>query len=297
MFFVVGSARSGTTLLRLILNTHGGIAVPPESRFIVELHPEDDHEVEVEPLLAALAAHKRFQAWDLPIDSARAELEGRRAASYAEVMEAAYKAYAGARSKTAWGDKTPRYIEHIPLLAHLWPASRFIHLVRDGRNVALSYAEVPFGPNNVAHAGELWKRRVTAGLTAGRALGAGRYLEVSYEQLVADPRSQVADICDFIGLGFESEMLDYRERSRDEVLPRAAQYNPRLTEGPLAEARSWQEQMPESSVEIFEAVAGDLLSDLGYPRRYPNPSPRARAAAAFGRLRMLIPRRQRSSKS
>lgn len=296
MFFVVGSARSGTTLLRLILNAHSEIAVPPESRFIVELHPEEDHEVEVEPVLAALAAHKRFQAWDLPIDSVRAELVGRRVASYADVMEAAYKAYAGARSKTAWGDKTPRYIEHIPLLARLWPASHFIHLVRDGRNVALSYAELPFGPNNVAHAGALWKRRVTAGLTAGRALSAGRYLEVSYEQLVADPRSQVAAICGFIGMRFEPEMLDYGEKSRDEVLSRAAHYNPRLTEGPLAEARAWQEQMPASSVESFEAVAGDLLSDLGYPRRYPNPSPRARAGAAYARLRMLIPRRQRSSK-
>ena len=75
MFFIVGSARSGTTLLRTMLNAHPHVAVPPESRFIVELYRDD--EVSVDSFLSSLAAHTRFEAWELPIESVRGQLEGR----------------------------------------------------------------------------------------------------------------------------------------------------------------------------------------------------------------------------
>jgi hypothetical protein len=79
-------------------------------------------------------------------------------------------------------------------------------------------------------------------------------------------------------------MLEYHRLSREEVLGRAARYNPRVTEKPIAEVRSWAEQMPAREIEVFEAVAGDVLSQLGYPRRYPKPRPWARAVGQVGRL-------------
>lgn len=141
-FFIVGSARSGTTLVRMILNSHPGVAVPPESRFIVELW-RGEKAVDVGETLAALAAHPRFQLWSLPIEKVREQLGPTARAPYAEIMTAAYTAYAKSRGKTRWGDKTPRYVQHIPLLAELFPDARFVHIIRDGRNVALSYADVP----------------------------------------------------------------------------------------------------------------------------------------------------------
>jgi hypothetical protein len=283
MFFIVGSARSGTTLMRIVLNAHSEIAVPPESRFVVELYDGTD-DVPVDPTLDAIAAHPRFKTWDLSIDAVRERLGGRSRAGYGEVMTAAYRAYAEARGKSRWGDKTPRYIERIPLLAKLFPEARFIQIVRDGRNVALSYADVPFGPKTVARAAALWANRVSTGMAAGRALGPRRYVEVLYEEFVTDPEPQLQAICDFIEAPFEPEMLEYHHRSREEVLGRAARYNPRVTEKPIAEVRSWAEQMPARQVEVFEAVAGDVLSQLGYPRRYPNPRPWARAAGQVGRI-------------
>jgi hypothetical protein len=283
MFFIVGSARSGTTLLRIVLNAHSDIAVPPESRFVVELYDGSDT-VSVEDTLRALEVHPRFATWGLSIASVRDQLGDRTRAPYGDVMTAAYRAYATARGKSRWGDKTPRYIEQIPLLAKLFGDARFVHIVRDGRNVALSYADVPFGPKTVARAAALWAGRVSAGMAAGRALGRDRYLEVFYEEFVSDPEPQLKAICDFIQAPFEPQMLDYRDRSREEVLGRAARYNPRVTEAPIAEVRSWAEQMPELQIEIFEAVAGDVLSELGYPRRYPHPRSWTRLAGQLGRL-------------
>ena len=265
-----------------MLNAHRDVAVPPESRFVVELWTGAEL-VRARELLPKLAAHPRFQAWDLPIEMVEHELNGLDEVPYATALEAPYRAYARVNGKPRWGDKTPRYVEHIPLLARLWPEARFVHLVRDGRNVALSYADVPFGPKTVVRAADLWAGRVRMGLVAGRALGGERYLEIRYEDLVDDAEGEAKDLCDFLGLDFDSGMLDYTERARGAVLPRAKKYNPHVAERPISKVRSWEESMPPAHVEVFEAVAGDVLSELGYERRHPRPGRRARVLAAAGK--------------
>jgi hypothetical protein len=292
-FFIVGSARSGTTLLRLMLNSHRAVAIPPESRFITQLWTGRD-EVEIDELMAKLDGNKRFQTWDLPIAAVKRELDGRSYARYAEVMEAAYCAYARAQGKRRWGDKTPRYVMHIPFLASLWPDARFIHLIRDGRNVALSYADVPFGPKNVAMAAKLWSDRVQVGLRDGRALGGKRYLEINYEDLVEDPEGETKDLCEFLHLDFDPGMLNYPEEAAGAALPRAKLFNPHVTQPPKPQLRSWEESMPDDHVEIFEVVAGDVLSELGYGRRFPAPSPVARAKAYLGSRGLPVGRLSRS---
>lgn len=289
-FFIVGSARSGTTLLRLMLNAHSEVAVPPESRFITELWT-GSNTVQVDAFLRALDAHPRFHTWDLPISAVRDEFEEVSESSYAEAIAAAFRAYARVQGKNRWGDKTPRYVEHIPFLSTLWDDARFIHLIRDGRDVALSYADVPFGPKTVGRAASLWARRVKAGCDKGRALPAGRYIEVNYEDVVDDVASEIKDICDFLDLDFDPGMLEYTERARGSVLPRASMYNPNVVKPP-SKTRSWRESMEERMVEAFEAVAGDVLSELGYERRYDEPGLSARivgrlgdAGLPFGRLK------------
>ncbi|MFN2489861.1 MAG: sulfotransferase [Actinomycetota bacterium] len=298
-FFIVGSARSGTTMLRLMLNAHPEVAVPPESRFIVELWHHRNL-VRVDSFLDELGAHKQFRAWNLGTEAVRRELPGTPTVAYSEAVDAPYKAYARERSKPSWGDKTPRYIEHIPFLAERFPEARFIHVVRDGRNVALSYADVPFGPKTVARAAELWARRVRLGLEAGRSLAPDRLLELRYEEMVADEDALTAaakTICAFLGIGFDDALLNYGELSRPELLDKAKDLNPLVMEGPVAKTRSWQEQMAPHHVEVFELVAGDTLSELGYPRMFPEPGVRAHVVAALGRKRIPVGRLKRAQRA
>lgn len=282
-FFVVGSARSGTTLLRMILNAHPLVAVPPESRFVVELY-EGREVVDAEPVLQALARHPRFRLWGLGIEEVRRSLPPERPLPYSRVMEAAYNAYAEAQGKSRWGDKTPRYVEHMDLLGRLWPRARFVHLVRDGRNVALSYADVPFGPKTVGGAARLWAGRVADGIAAGAALGGERYLQMRYEDLVEEPQARVKQLCDFLDIPFDEAMLSYGEQARSDVLDRARDYNPHVVRPPIRRVRSWEELMPDDQVEAFEAVAGDVLAELGYPRRFERPGQGARLRARMGVL-------------
>ena len=292
MFFIVGSARSGTTLLRLILSAHPEISVPPESRFITELYRTD--EVQVDTFLQELQGHKRFQVWELPVELVKAELNGRTTAPYREAVEAVYRAYSKTRGKTRFGDKTPRYIEHIPLLARLFPDSKFIHQIRDGRNVALSYADVPFGPKTVGKAAALWGLRVAMGLRDGRALGPDRYHEIRYEDFVKNAPEHTKKLCEFLDIEFTEQMLDHAEQSRSDILPRAHLYNPNVSKPPTKNVRSWENQMPPKQIEMFEAVAGDILDATEYPRRYPQPSLSARMAGELSRLGLPIGRLESS---
>jgi hypothetical protein len=287
IFFIVGSARSGTTLLRMVLNAHPDVAVPPESRFVVELYHSD--QVRVDEFLAQLDAHSHWTMWDTPIDEVRAQLAGLETVPYSEAIEAAFAAFAQHRNKKRYGDKTPRYVENIPLLARLWPEAKFVHLVRDGREVALSYADVPFGPTTVAKAAALWKERVGIGMKEGRPLGPHRYAELRYERLLEHPQEEVEGLCRFLELDFDPAMLEYSERSRSEVLNRAKLYNPHVTKS-IMKTRSWDEQMPKNQVEVFEAIAGDTLSELGYPRLFPRPRLGARLSAIAGRAGLPVGR-------
>lgn len=294
-FFIVGSARSGTTLLRVILNAHPEVTVPPESRFVTELWREQD-EVDVTRFLTALDEHRQFRSWNLPLDDVRAHLGDATRVPYVTAVEAVYAAYAARAGKSRWGDKTPRYVEQIPLLNRLFPECRFVHLVRDGRDVALSYASVPFGPKTVAKAAALWARRVRLGMDRGRPLGPSRYIELRYEDLVDEPETTVTSLCAFLGIAFVPEMMEYTENAEEFVFEKAKTYNPKVLQKPTKNSR-WATEMPPSHVAVFEAVAGDVLAALGYPRRVPTPGVAARAAASLGLIGLPVGRLKQVEKT
>jgi hypothetical protein len=185
----------------------------------------------------------------------------------------------------------PAYVLRIPFLGGMFPEARFVHIIRDGRDVALSAAAIPGARTDPVSLAIDWRERVDAGRRAGRALGDGRYHEVRYEQLVAEPEAPIARVCSFLDLPFEPAMLSFFER-HDEV-PAKLRDNPRharLAEPLSAGTRSWKTAMAPADLARFEAVAGDLLTDLGYDLAVPDPPARARAAAAWGRLRWQLDR-------
>ncbi len=271
----------------MMLNAHPEVVVPPESRFIVELWPGEDA-FDRDAFLAALAEHPRFRVWEL--DLALVEEATKLASTYRDAIEGVYRAYATAHGKTVWGDKTPRYVESMPLLSSLWPDARFIHLVRDGRNVALSYGNLPFGPKTLAKAAELWAERVTTGMDEGVRLGPERYLELRYEDLVDDPDAGARSLCSAIGVDFDPQMLNYAEHSKDQVLSRAAKYNPNVTSAPVASSDTWHTRFSRTQLEIFEQIAGEVLERCGYERATSGASLSARVRAGLGRAGLPVDR-------
>jgi hypothetical protein len=292
--FIVGSPRSGTTLLRAMLDSHPDLAIPPESYFIVSLARLED-EFDLDRFREALLDHERFRLWELDDAEVFAALDQASPISYSDAIRALYRLYASDRGKPRYGDKTPRYSIDIPLLARLFPESRFIHIIRDGRDVSLSLMDVRLGQGHMREAARLWRSRVSEGRRAGGRLGATRYQEVRYEDLIDDPEASLRRLSSFIDLPFDPGMLAYYSRVQE--MPNAGvgiRYRPghqtHVGEPPRKGLRDWRTQMGSRDLAIFEADAGDLLDELGYERGLRHipigTSVRARSAGALADLRV-----------
>jgi len=173
-FFIVGCGRSGTTMLRMAFDAHPDVAMPMESHFIDQLAERWDAfapggRLDHDVLFRALNRHLRRMQIDE--GEARTRVAALVNPGVTEVVDAIFRVYADANGKTRWADKTQGYVVTMPLLADLWPRARFVHLIRDGRDVALSYLDQVFGPKSVPAAAQLWRRRVSIGRKNGGALG------------------------------------------------------------------------------------------------------------------------------
>ena len=272
--FFVGSGRSGTTLLRAIFDSHPQLAIPDEVSFVIRFARPHyavrygwPRRFDADACLALILGNAAFQRWDLPDDDVRAAVRAARPADFPDLIRVLYRLWAAREGKPRYADKTPFHVLQIPRLARMFPEARFVHIIRDGRDVALSYLGVEWGPRTVDEAAVEWRRRVRKGRRAGRRLGPQRYREVRYEQLVTEPDQVVQQLCAFLDLPWDAALLQYHERA-DEVIrtTRFPAAHQSLLLPPTPGLRDWRRQMAPADVARFEAVAGGLLDELGYER-------------------------------
>jgi hypothetical protein len=217
--------------------------------------------------------------------------------SYASFITGVFDLYGKAQGKAIVGNKTPDSVRKINTLHTLWPKARFVHMIRDGRDVALSFMNwskvLQKKPGNfptwkedpVSTAALWWELNVRSGLEAARWLGPELYYEIRYESLICNPPKECAALCDFLGLPYDDVMLRFHESRNGDGNggDRAADpaWRP-ITPG----LRNWRSQMSAENIERFEAVVGALLDELGYPRAVPYPRPEAVEQAS--RIRGLL---------
>ena len=277
---VLGVRRSGTTLLRVMLDRNPALAVPDESYFVPQLARRHRGQPDLAAFLDDLRRLPTLVEWELPPDAVAARLhEGM---TTGEAIAAVFEAYAAARGKPRWGDKTPLYMQYLPLLERLFPRALHVHLIRDGRDAATSFLAVPEGimtagwghPREAAGFACQWATEVRAARALGEQVGCERYLEVRYEALVADPEAELRQICAFAGLEFDETMLGYVGQTDSA----RKQHQQRLDEPPRVGVRNWRTEMSAVDVAAFEAVAGDLLHELGYEVSARGSDPRRLAA-------------------
>jgi hypothetical protein len=301
--FVVGCARSGTTLARAMLDAHPMLAVPGESYFPVWLarrraRYEEGGAFRGDRYVADLLDSEWFRRWELPESEVRAALDDVAVRTFPDAVRATYHAYARRHAKPRYADKTPSFVLYVEQLAALFPESCFIHVVRDGRDTALSLLDVDWGPTRFDQAALHWKHHVASGRRAGRALAPDRYLEVRYEDLTDDPGAVARRLCEFIDVPFAPDMLRYFERADRLIstLPDPKDHA-NLTRRP-ERVRSWREALDDRQVALFTALAGRELAAFGYD--VPDGSRTSAAVATralAARARRQATRRTRQAKS
>lgn len=280
--FIVGVPRSGTTLLRLMLDAHPDLAIPPETVFIhlaaeACKHASDPRQA----FLETVTSHRRWKPLHIEDDLLSQRVAAIEPFDLGEALRALYGLYAERFGKPRWGDKTPHYLRRMTLIQKLLPEARFIHIIRDGRDVALSVKDLWFGANSVEEAARQWRLGIEKARRQSGKLP--HYLEIRYEDLVLDTETTLRRICDFVDLPWSPSMLDYHktagerlsEMGRDVTAPKGETKKPgkernailfSLANKPPQQERigRWRQEMTAMDRERFEKEAGEMLRGMGY---------------------------------
>lgn len=247
--FIVGCQRSGTTLLRLMLDSHSRLSCGPETRFLADM----------ERIVSA--------------DWVRLKLYGLDQREWceriAEFFGGIQHDYAVSRGKQRWADKTPLYAMHMYFIARLFPEAQFVHVVRDGRDVAVSHRK-RFGYRSCVKSALKWPRYISTARSSGAKLGPERYFEVRYEALVSDPEPTLRGLLAFLGEPWEPQILDFDKKPHDVAGEYQAQLSSRRASANTRDAvyrsriGSYRRELDPFVKTLIWLTSRSTLQQLGY---------------------------------
>ncbi|KON29265.1 hypothetical protein AC482_06950 [miscellaneous Crenarchaeota group-15 archaeon DG-45] len=258
---VGGCARSGTTLLRVMLDTHPHIYCGPESNLFLPVR---------------IRTRKRIEelawAFDIPAEDIEALLGG--SGSLPEFIERFFRTMSGIHGKRRWGDKSPRNVQRLDYIFEHFPRARFIHMIRDGRDVACSLRTFPrrkivdgrIVPVRTDRPLDECIRRWVHDVNMGmRHRGDPRYHELRYEDLISDTEGVLRGLFAFLDEPYEEEVLRYYEvqdSTREAIkFPQNIEATQPIYQKAVGR---WREEFGEEDKRLFKRLGGVLLVDLGY---------------------------------
>lgn len=245
--FIVGAPRSGTTLLRSVLDAHPNICCPTWETGLFDrmnLFVTGDFE---RPRGSTKGAEANFCTLERQV-----VIGWMRDASYA-LMDL----LVGQSGKPRWGEKTPAHVFHMRLILDVFPGAQFVHIIRDGRDVVKSLQNVEWNPGDVRWSVGRWMDSVSAGRTAGASLRPDQYLEVRYEELTSTPEQTLKRICEYLNEDFTPRMLDFDK-------PQNNSWGLRLDRGIQKKGINKNRELNLIERAVLKVRGGAMLRELGY---------------------------------
>ena len=273
--FIVGVPRSGTTLLRLILTSHSDICIPPESTFFLDLEnrygKSTDLSQKIDDFIEEIYQDNKFQDWQVDQNKLRQKLSAIKPLTYAQAVATVYRSYLEQKKPNAkiWGDKNPFYYYQVDKILKYFPQARFVNIIRDVRAIYSSIKKVSKLSS--------WIIDSPASYVTEKWTDNAKFVEehsandiiyhIHYENLILDPELSIRQLCDWLGIKFESKMLEFYQENLDKKLvPRdrlSWHYN---TLKPIkAElANSWKDELSIEELINIEFLNRKNMKIMGY---------------------------------
>jgi len=269
---VGGCPRSGTTLLRTMLDSHPELAMPRETRFVLESWQRrwrfgDLRNLENRRTLAHWIFKRngsRYRRLRLDPAEAIARLEAA-PPTFGSMLATCFILYAEKFDKPRWGDKRPTYAARMVAIWDLFPNAQFINVVRDPRGCVASMRKLGWYEGQVAPAVEIWQRSLATVDKWRKRLAPDQLLEVKYEELVEDPEPVLARIAAWAGLaddaGSLEQMLQYYERDER----RSQRYHSNVSRPPdPTRTTEWKKVLDEAETAFVEKATKARMRQYGY---------------------------------
>lgn len=263
--FISGCPRSGTTLLGNLVDRSPDVAIFLESFFIPRFYtlqrlywPLSNVE-NLRRLAQSITTEESAEANKLTFnDRLIRELPE---PTYEHLIDALMLNWAKVQGKTKWGDKSPGYTSKFPLLKKMFPSAKFVHIIRDGRDVFLSLQKLRWVSNPV-RAAQMWRKTVDAACEFGKDDVDSQYFEIYYEALTQDPRKELSSLCEFLDIEFSPEMLDSKDGAeRNQAFKPWPKVNEEIKRDNYCK---WPTQMSVFDQTLFQIAAGHTLEDHDY---------------------------------
>lgn len=279
-FFILGNPRSGTSLFRLMLNSHPNIVVPPESGFLQWWYDKfKDWSLknslnidEIEEYVDDILSSKKIEDWNLEREKIVSSIFELKPKNYGELSTLIYLNYNSDKSIFRIGDKNNYYIHHLSTINSIYPWAKYIHLIRDGRDVACSYINMksmkidsvykPRLNSNINNIAIEWHENI---LKIDSFLQSRIHLTIKYEDLLESPILILKKVCDFLEEPFHKQMLDfYKPEINDE--PTSTREWKMKTLEPIDKKNSkkYIKLLSKEDINIFNKINDKTLSKYGY---------------------------------
>ncbi len=288
--FLVSSERSGGNLLLKLLDAHPEICAPSPTHLIRTFAPNrlrygdlsDDEAWQTLCEDVADFLENNFAAWRVTFDP-RGLAKACRDRSLHSLVRHVFESEARAHGKVRVADKENHAFRWMPFLLAGFPECRFVYLVRDPRDMALSFRESPSHPGGILAGARRWRDdQAKAVETYGFLLDSGRIHLLRYEDLVGRTEETLKILCTFLGTTFSPDMLEYHQQER--TIRQAARLdNWRNLAKPVMSGNfdKWRDQLSDEEVQAVEFLCADGMKALGYRRAF---GPAADPDALISRL-------------
>lgn len=246
--FIGGEGRSGTTLMRAMLNSHPRIFCGPETHFFIDQKFIDFHNILLKNYANQISEYN---------ENVHEEVNQ----MFRGMINDFFTKHMKKNKKKRWADKTPYNIKHIDFLLEVFEGNmKFIHMIRDGRDVAASLLTMPWGPPTIEGAAHSWNTIIE---NSRKHLGKKYFIEIKYEDLINNEVKVLKGVCKFLKEDYDKRMLDYY---KEEDLGGSKESSYKQIKQPLYKNSigRWQRDLTEEQIEIFMDIAGKSMRSLKY---------------------------------
>ncbi len=281
--FIISSPRSGSTLMRLILDAHPNIAVPPPSWLYEIIFPYlySYGDLSQENNFIALAEDvletPMIKKWETGFTQASL-VDLCRNNSFKAIYDVLHEWHAKKENKPRWGEKNPRDSFWVNEIKADYPDAQFLHILRDGRDVAIDLCSTPgMRPHSLYSAALLWNHFVKSIRENTASLSKEDYYEVGYEKLCAQPEKELVKICNFLGEDYDSAMLNHHDRDGAKKWSGIKAHEKAGRPITTDFCEMYKNRLPENDIGYLNGAIGQMLETCGYPlnmiaKELPNPT-------------------------